>query len=92
MKFSTLSRNKFYIVGPLAPICYFALKFEILCLDFVLVLICIFLGFLVFKGTGALADFFGGLGVADFFAIAFFARFAGLPLAPISAPLNKFRY
>lgn len=65
---------------------YLALKFEIRWLDLVLVLIFVFLGFLVFNGTGAFADFFGGFGAADFFATAFFARFAGLPLEPIFTP------
>jgi hypothetical protein len=35
------------------------------------VFILVFLGFLVFRGTGALADFLGGFGVADFSATTF---------------------
>jgi hypothetical protein len=60
-------------------------------LDLVLVLILVFLGFLVFNGTWALADFLGGFGVDDFFTTAFFAFLAGLPLAPIDISLFKLR-
>jgi hypothetical protein len=50
----------------------------------------IFLGFFFGSGTGALSDFFGGVGAAFFFAKSFFARSAGFPLVPICAPFNNF--
>ncbi|MGA0733596.1 MAG: hypothetical protein ACO3O2_05195 [Candidatus Nanopelagicales bacterium] len=59
-------------------------------LDLVLVLILVFLGFLVFNGTWALADFLGGFGVDDFFTTAFLAFLAGLPLAPILILSKKY--